>query len=138
VAEHAQLRALLDRMRRIADRMDRQADSPIGELRRIDAALNALLLPHQVAEERAVFPELAQRLGGRDPLGAMSRMHEEIAHLASRFTALIEGLSDADASSAEQREVRRLLYSLDAIVSLHLATEEELLSQIEDLPLRAA
>ena len=138
VTEHAQLRALLDRMRRIADGMDRPADNPIAELRTIDATLNALLLPHQVAEEQTVFPELAQRLGGRDPLGAMSRMHEEIAHLAARFTALIQGLSDQDASAAEQREVRRLLYSLDAIVSLHLATEEELLSQVEDLPLRAA
>jgi heavy metal translocating P-type ATPase len=136
VEEHAQLRALLDRMRRTADRMDQPAKDAIGELRTISAALNALLLPHQVAEERTVFPELANRLGGRDPLGAMTRMHEEIVHLTARFTALVQGLSDAGASSAETREARRLLYSLDAIIALHLATEEELLSHVEDLPVR--
>ena len=138
VEEHAQLRALLDRMRRTADRMDRRADDPMAELRSIDAALNALLLPHQTAEERAVFPELPQRLGGRDPLGAMTHMHDEIAHLTTRFTALVKGLSDKGASNAEVREVRRLLYALDAIIALHLAAEEELLSNVEDLPVHAA
>jgi heavy metal translocating P-type ATPase len=138
VEEHAQLRTLLDRMRRTADRMDRRTDDPIAELRTINDALNALLLPHQLAEEQAVFPELAHRLGGRDPLGAMTRMHEEIVHLATRFAALVDGLSDAGASSGETREVRRLLYSLDAVIALHLAAEEELLSQVEDLPARAA
>ena len=95
VEEHAQLRALLDRMRRAADRIDQRGDNPIVELRTINAELNALLLPHQLAEERAVFPELAHRLGGRDPLSSMTRMHEEIAHLATRFTALVQGLLDA-------------------------------------------
>jgi heavy metal translocating P-type ATPase len=138
VEEHAQLRALLDRMRRTADRMDHPAEGAITDLRIINAALSALLLPHQMAEERTVFPELAHRLGGRDPLGAMTRMHEEIAHLTARFTALVQGMSDAGASSAEAREARRLLYSLDAIITLHLATEEELLSHVEDLPVHAA
>jgi heavy metal translocating P-type ATPase len=137
VEEHARLRTLLDRMRRTADRMDQPAEGPIGELRGINSAMNALLLPHQLAEEQAVFPELADRLGGRDPLGAMNRMHEEIVHLATRFTALVQGLSDAGASSGEAREARRLLYALDAIITLHLAAEEELLSQVEDLPARA-
>jgi heavy metal translocating P-type ATPase len=137
VAEHARLRALLDRMRRTADRMDGAAPGPISELHEINAALNSLLLPHQLAEEQAVFPELAQRLGGRDPLGAMNRMHEEIVHLATRFAALIKGVSESGTSPAEAREARRLLYALDAIIALHLAAEEELLAQVEDLPTAA-
>jgi heavy metal translocating P-type ATPase len=136
VEEHAKLRTLLNRMRRTADRMDRRDQGPIDELRDINAALTTLLLPHQLAEEKAVFPELANRLGGRDPLGAMNRMHEEIAHLTARFAALVAGLSDGNASDGEGREARRLLYALDAIISLHLAAEEELLSQVEDLPAR--
>jgi heavy metal translocating P-type ATPase len=134
VEEHAQLRGMLDRMRRTADHIDHPADDPTGELRTMSAALNALLLPHQLAEERAVFPELAHRLGGRDPLGSMTHMHEEIVHLATRFAALVGGLSEAGLSSGEAREARRLLYALDAVIALHLAAEEELLSQVEDLP----
>jgi heavy metal translocating P-type ATPase len=137
VEEHARLRTLLDRMRRTADRMDRAAEDPINELRGINTAMGALLLPHQIAEEQAVFPELANRLGGRDPLGAMNRMHEEIVHLATRYGVLVQGLSDGGASGGETREARRLLYALDAIITLHLAAEEELLSQVEDLPARA-
>ena len=129
-----ELASLLGRTPRVAHRhaADRVIDVPV------DAALNALLLPHQTAEERAVFPELAQRLGGRDPLGAMTHMHDEIAHLSTRFTALVKGLSDKGVSNAEVREVRRLLYALDAIIALHLAAEEELLSNVEDLPVHAA
>jgi heavy metal translocating P-type ATPase len=137
VEEHARLRALLDRMRNTADRMDQSIEDPISELRNINTTLSGLLLPHQLAEEQAVFPELANRLGGRDPLGAMNRMHEEITHLATRFAALVQGLSDAGASGGEAREARRLLYALDAVITLHLAAEEELLSQVEDLPARA-
>jgi hypothetical protein len=137
VNEHARLRALLDRMRRTADRMDVRSDDPIGDLRSIDDALRSLLLPHQLAEEQAVYPELAQRLGGRDPLGAMNHMHEEIVHLATRFGALMQGLSQSGASGAEMREARRLLYALDAIITLHLASEEELLAQVEDMPAAA-
>ena len=135
VEEHARLRALLDRMRRAADRIDHPPGDPGAELRGISATLNALLLPHQLAEEEAVFPELAQRLGGRDPLGAMTRMHDEIAHLATRFGALVAGLSEDGVSEGEAREARRLLYALDAVIALHLTAEEELLSQVEDLAL---
>jgi heavy metal translocating P-type ATPase len=132
--EHAKLRVLLDRMRYTADRMDQLVEDTDTALRAINAALNELLLPHQSAEERTVFPELGDRLGGRDPLGAMHRMHEEIVHLTTRFAALVQGLSETGASRAEAREARRLLYALDAVISLHLMAEEELLAQVEDLP----
>jgi hypothetical protein len=114
--------------------MDKIAEPPIAALRNINAALISLLLPHQLAEEQVVFPELADRLGGRDPLGGMARMHDEIAHVAARFGALVQGLPEAGVSDGEAREVRRLLYALDAIIALHLAAEEDLLSQVEDLP----
>src|SRR6185437_2882201 len=84
VHEHVKLRALLDRMRRAADGIEPRGGVPLDELRAVNHALGTLLLPHQLAEERAVYPELALRLGGRDPLGAMNRMHEEIGHLATR------------------------------------------------------
>jgi heavy metal translocating P-type ATPase len=135
--EHAKLRILLDRIRRTADRMDQPFEDTVSTLLGINTALDALLLPHQSAEERALFPELADRLGGRDPLGAMNRMHEEIVQLTNRFAALVQGLSDAGASRAEAREARRLLYALDAIISLHLTAEEELIAQVEDLPVQA-
>jgi heavy metal translocating P-type ATPase len=134
VADHAELRALIERMRRVADRLQTTDGIDTAELRHISDELRSLLLPHQQAEERYVFPELARRLGGRDPLGSMTRMHEEISHLATLFAALVDGMQAEAASIGEAREVRRLLYVLDALIALHLAAEEELLSQVEELP----
>ncbi|MBN8929748.1 MAG: heavy metal translocating P-type ATPase [Rhodospirillales bacterium] len=136
VTEHAELRRLLERMRRLADRMEPHASRPAEDLRQLQRELSRILLPHQAAEERAVFPDLAQRLGGRDPLGAMNRMHAEIADLAGRFDALVAGLGPDGASHGEVREARRLLHALDAVIGLHLVAEEELLAEVEDLPQR--
>ncbi len=128
--DHTRLRDLSARMRRAADTLDALdgTELPVADLRAIAADLRGLLLPHQQAEEQVLYPELARRLGGRDPMGAMTRMHEEIADLATRLGGLTDTL-DAEASPGEAREARRLLYALDAVVALHLAAEEELLAQ---------
>ncbi len=129
--EHARMRVLLERMRRTAERIDRH-EAPLEALRAIATELNALLLPHQQAEEQRLYPALAQRLGGRDPLGALNRMHEEIARETRRFTLLVEGIAGTPPSPGEAREMRRLLHALDALIALHLSAEEELLATVED------
>jgi hypothetical protein len=103
----------------------------LAALRAIDARLAGLLLPHQRAEEAATFPELARRLGGADPLGPMTRMHEAIAELAGRYAALVAGLGEAW-SDAERRELRRLLHVMEAVIVLHLAAEEDLMARAEE------
>ncbi len=136
VSEHQRLRALLERMRHTAERMNPWADAMRDDLRAIDAELVTLLLAHQRAEERFIYPTLADRLGGRDPLGTMNRMHEEIAREARRFGTLVDGMSRTAASDGETQEAQRLLHVLDALIALHLTAEEELLSEVEDLPTR--
>ena len=134
--DHIRLRGLLARMRRTADALHAQAAPDLSALRDIEAALSTLLLPHQRAEEAATFPELARRLGGADPLAVMTRMHEAIAELATRYAALVAGLGDGAPSDAEIGELRRLLHVMEAVIALHLAAEEDLLSRAEDLPPR--
>ncbi len=125
LAEHDTLRRLTGRMRRAADRLDPGAELPADELRAIVTGLRETLLPHQQAEEQALYPALLRRLGGRDPLGPLARMHEEISELTARLGALTDRLGPDSASDGEVREVRRLLYALDAVVALHLLAEEE-------------
>ena len=129
--DHGALRALMERMRHAADRIHGDGPLRIGDLRAIGEDMRSVLLPHQAAEERDTFPILARRLGGHDPLGTMTRMHDEISHLAARFNALLDGATHA-VSPAEARELRRLLHVLDAVIALHLAAEEELLAQAEE------
>lgn len=133
-AEHEALRALLERMRRTAERLDREPTPPLPALQQIAATFEALLLPHQEAEEAGLYPALAQALGGRDPLGTMTRMHAEIARSAERFRALVAGMAGNGGSAAEAREAIRLLHGLDALLEIHLAAEEALLATAEEPP----
>jgi hypothetical protein len=80
---------------------------------------------------RSAYAALARRLGGRDPLSAMARMHEDIVEHATRFTTLVGGIVPDGVSAGELREAKRLLDGLDAALALHLAAEEELLKQVE-------
>jgi hypothetical protein len=128
-ADHVRLRALASRMRHTADslRTDEAASLAAGQgaaLRGISEDLRDVLLPHQAAEERNTYPAVARRLGGHDPLGTMTRMHEDIVEHATRFAALVSGLNADAISVGELREARRLLYVLDATLELHLAAEE--------------
>ena len=132
--EHVELRALLERMRRAAAQLDREPTPPLQALRRIAAAFDELLLPHQAAEEAALYPALARALGGRDPLGTLTRMHAEIARTADRFRAVVAGVAQSGGSAAETREMARLLHGMDALLELHLAAEEALLATAEEPP----
>jgi heavy metal translocating P-type ATPase len=131
--EHVQLRALLARMRRTADAMH-AGEVPDGPaLRAIGDDLAGLVLPHQRAEEQATYPEMARRLGGADPMGPMTRMHEAIAALAARYATLLASLEE-EQGEAQTRELRRLLHVMEAVIALHLAAEEDLLARAEEAP----
>jgi hypothetical protein len=73
-----------------------EGPAQLAELRVLERRLRDELLPHQAAEESALYPEAATRLGGQDPLGVLLRMHTEIEGLAERFSA-----AASDASSNE-------------------------------------
>jgi hypothetical protein len=93
-----------------------------------------LLLPHQQAEERQAEP--TRRLGGRDPLGSMTRMHDEISHPTTLFFGAARWHAERCRLDRRGRELRRLLFALDALIALHLAAEEELPSQVQELPVQ--
>jgi soluble P-type ATPase len=126
-AEHQALRPIFDQLRGLADRLDVDDRAAIGaELQAVGRVIRDQLLPHEQDDEARLYPEMAPLLGGRDPMAAISRTHREIVHLARRLLRLIaeqpaEGPRDADLSA-----FRRTLYSLDAILRLHFAQEDEI------------
>ena len=77
-----------------------------------------------------MYPDVADRLGGNDPLAAMSRSHQEIFHLASLLDRLVDDACVDGFGDDDRSEARRILYALDAILRLHFAQEEELLASI--------
>jgi iron-sulfur cluster repair protein YtfE (RIC family) len=125
--EHQELRALLDRIRALAERLDQKvSESGRSELRELDRLLREQLLPHERQEEADVYPLVANLLGGRDPMAALSRTHREIVHLVNVYRRLIADLPAQDTDPAVWSDLRRVLFSLEAILRLHLDQEDEI------------
>jgi soluble P-type ATPase len=127
VAEHAGLRNLAEALRGAGETLH-EGPAQLTELRALERRLRDELLPHQAAEESALYPEAATRLGGQDPLGVLLRMHTEIEGLAERFSALLP-LAETPGGFAEVAPaIRRTLFALEALLALHLTAEEEALA----------
>ncbi len=135
-AEHDALAAGLRRIRPLADDVDRvPAGEAVERLADLRVFLDEQLLPHELAEDRDLYPAVARVLGGQDPTAPMSRMHIEIAHLIGLYGRLLDGLGPGGPDEDDGRELRRVLYSLDAVLRLHMAQEEqEYLSLADSAP----
>ena len=124
--EHHELQDLLDRIRTLAERLDRQGSESVrSELRDLDRLLQEQLLPHERQEEADVYPLVASLLGGRDPMVALSRTHREIVHLVNVYRRLIADLPPQGEDPAAWSDLRRVLFSREAILRLHIDREDE-------------
>ena len=125
-AEHVNLRAQIDEIRRVADELGTLSpESTIATVRAVQKMLLEEILPHEEAEESTLYPVLERVMGGREPLGAMSHAHREIAHQIRRLGQVIDDLPEHEMEDADLAELRALLYGLHVIVKLHTAQEEE-------------
>ncbi len=124
--EHADMTPAVERIRQVADRLDQMApQAALSELVDVERVIREQLLPHELAEDSALYPEVAGVLGGHDPTATMSRAHLEIRHLARRLAALIEDLPASGPAGTDLPDLRRILYGLHAILRLHTAQEDE-------------
>ncbi len=139
-AEHDALAVGIRQIRPLADDVDRvpPADALV-RLADLRTFLDERLLPHELAEDRELYPAVALVLGGQDPTAPMSRMHIEIAHLIGLFGRLVDDLGPSGPDPDDARELRQVLYSLDAVLRLHMVQEEqEYLSLADAAPGAAA
>ncbi|WP_241687683.1 heavy metal translocating P-type ATPase [Janthinobacterium sp. 17J80-10] len=126
-AEHARLVPIIDRIRRLADRISALPPPAIAqELLWLNDALHEELLPHESSDERHVYPRVASLIGGDDPLASMSTAHREIFRLGRKVETLARNLLSDGQSETALHELRHLLYALEAILRLHFCQEEEM------------
>jgi hypothetical protein len=100
-------------------------ESALTGLVEVHTFLVERLLPHELAEEADLYPLMAKMVGGDDPTGPMIRTHAEIAHLIRLLGQKIEDCSPLGPVPDDLPDLRRLLYSLDAVLRLHFAQEDE-------------
>jgi len=132
-AEHRRLGPALERFRNLADQMDTMTRLQLRDaLADVHHFLTTDLLEHERLDEEQIYPTIAAQLRGEDPLGALSRTHQEIFHLARLLDLLIGELPDVGPDPHDLPDIRRLLYSLHAVLRLHFAQEEELYQSVSE------
>jgi hypothetical protein len=82
--------------------------------------IGALLLGDQLRRET---PRAVQALRSA---GAMSRAHREILHQARLLARVADGLIPADADRYLVRDAQRVIESIEALVRIHNAQEEDI------------
>lgn len=87
------------------------------------------LLIHAGAEDRVLYPQVAELLGAPRATATMLRDHVEVERLTAEL---------ASTSPTDRVTIARLAYGLYALVSLHFAKEEEIYLELMDAAMSAA
>ena len=125
--EHDRMRDDLSILRDAAHRITAgDRDAALATLRSADDFLQDTLLPHEDAEDAALYPELAGPLGSAEATATMSRTHAEIHRLAQRLHSHRELADESGSVRADQADdLLACLYGLYALLCLHFVQEEE-------------
>jgi hypothetical protein len=84
------------------------------------------VVEHERSDESNVYPRLAKFLSDGHGLGAMSRAHREIMHLARLLDRLATNLAPEDADRYLVRDAQRVIEAIEALVRIHNAQEEDI------------
>jgi iron-sulfur cluster repair protein YtfE (RIC family) len=125
--EHRELRPHVEQLRAAADMV---GEAPLEAVRHeVDAAyafLTQHLIPHAQAEDRALYPVVGQVMGAAQATATMSRDHVEVGRLTQELGQLRSALAGSTVDADQAKALRRVLYGLYALVTVHFAKEEEI------------
>lgn len=124
-AEHEHLTGPLHNLLDAADALSEPGKSLPDSVHEAYAFLADVIVPHAKAEEATLYPEVAELLGNPHATDAMTRQHVEIRRLVDRVERLrADGI--AGTTPTLRRNLQQTLDAVHAVLTLHLATEEEL------------
>jgi len=128
--DHKRMEPTLDRLREIADGLDAvEGAGAVTLISEADDIVSRQIVEHERDDERAVYPQVAKFLGDHHGLGAMSRAHREIIHMARLLRRLADGLTAQDTDHYLIRDAQRVIEAIEALVRIHNAQEEDIYEQ---------
>jgi iron-sulfur cluster repair protein YtfE (RIC family) len=125
--EHKDLYPQVEALRLAGDAINTSLTS--SAYAKIEEAYNFLthqLLPHAQAEDKALYPMVQKAMGAAQATATMSRDHVEVDRLTQELGTLRVHKSQLTITSIQAMALRRVLYSLYAMLKLHFAKEEEI------------
>lgn len=133
--EHGAVRDVLAGVRDAADLAATDPASPrcLPAVREAHRRLTERVLPHEAAEERQLYPALADPLGSGEATATMSRAHVEIRRQVDLLGAQLAQV-DGRLRPDQVPDLLATLYGLDAVLRLHLAQEEEEFFTLDPAP----
>ena len=124
---HDDLRASLDRLRAVADGLDdADAERATALIKEAHRLVEDSVVAHERGDEATVYPDLTAFLADSHGLAAMSRAHREILHLARLLGRLAAGVEPRNADRYLIRDAQRVIESIEALVRIHSAQEEDI------------
>jgi len=131
--EHLDLLPHIERLRTIADGVGVLTEDELRrEVDSIHGFLTRHLMPHAVAEDRVLYPKVAELMGAPRATATMSLDHVEVVRLAEELGELRVELAEGRRPAEVELDLRRVLYGLYALVRVHFAEEEEIYLPILD------
>lgn len=118
--EHKHLLPHIEQLKTAAEAVDRASSEDLQkQLAEAHNFLAKHLIPHAISEDEALYPLVAKYMGAPQATSTMTREHQEVGALTARLEKLME-------TPDNHSDLREVLYSLYALVSLHFKKEEEL------------
>lgn len=125
--EHEVLQQSLDQLRSVADALDDTCgQETVNLIAKAHTIVEETIVTHERGDETNVYPRLRPFLADIHGLSAMSRAHREILHLARLLARLTDGLRPEDVDKYLVRDAQRVIESIEALVRIHNAQEEDI------------
>jgi hypothetical protein len=129
--DHIVLGRGLDRLRSIADALDDSSpDAAAVLISEANDVVQQQMVVHERDDEGNVYRTLAGVLYDDVGLSAMSRAHRDILHLARLLANLVEELSLEKIDRYLVRDAQRIIESIEALVRIHSAQEEDIYQEV--------
>jgi hypothetical protein len=91
-----------------------------------NAIVGKQIVAHEREDEVTVYPGLSKYLSDGHGLAAMSRAHREIMHQARLLDRIAADLVASDVDRYLIRDAQRVIESIEALVRIHNAQEEDI------------
>ncbi len=125
--DHERLEESLERLRQIVDSLDSaEAADAVTLICEANRIVGSTIVKHEREDEEIIYPRVSSFLNDGHGLSAMSRAHREIQHQARLLARLSDGLQPNETESYLIRDAQRIVESIESLVRIHNAQEEDI------------